>query len=57
MNVDKKTQTITSTKVYEKAGNVYTYTISKMNTTAVIDDTQFVFDAKKYPGVEVVDLR
>ena len=57
VNVDKKTQTITSTKVYEKAGNVYTYTISKMNTTAVIDDTQFVFDAKKYPGVEVVDLR
>jgi outer membrane lipoprotein carrier protein len=57
VNVDKKSQTINSTKVYEKAGNIYTYTISKMNTNAVISDAQFVFDAKKYPGVEVVDLR
>lgn len=57
VNVDKKGQTITSTKVYEKTGNIYTYTVSKMKTGAVINDTQFVFDAKKYPGVEVVDLR
>ncbi len=57
VNVDKKSQTINSTKIFEKAGNIYTYTISKMNTNAVINDAQFVFDAKKYPGVEVVDLR
>jgi len=57
VNIDKQSQTISSTKVYEKAGNVYTYTISKMNTSAVINDAQFVFDPKKYPGVEVVDLR
>lgn len=57
VNVDNKTQTISSTKVYEKAGNIYTNTVSKMNTKAVISDAQFVFDAKIYPGVEVVDLR
>ena len=55
--VDKKTQTITSTKVFEKTGNIYTYSIENMNTTAPVNDTQFSFDAKKYPGVEVVDLR
>lgn len=55
--VDKKTQTITSTKVFEKTGNIYTYSIANMNTTAPVDDAQFSFDAKKYPGVEVVDLR
>ncbi|MBC7888106.1 MAG: outer membrane lipoprotein carrier protein LolA [Ferruginibacter sp.] len=57
VNVDKKTQTITSTKVFEKAGNIYTYAVAKMNTSALVSDTQFLFDAKKYPGVEVVDLR
>jgi len=57
VNVDKKAQTVVSTKVYEKAGNIYTYSVSKMNTSSVVNDTEFVFDAKKFPGVEVVDLR
>ncbi|CAN5436395.1 hypothetical protein BH11BAC3_BH11BAC3_40670 [soil metagenome] len=55
--VDKKTQTIVSTKVFEKAGNKYTYSVAKLNTVTPISDAQFVFDSKKYPGVEVVDLR
>lgn len=49
--------TIYSTKVYEKTGNRYTYSVSNMNTVAIVPDNTFVFDAKKYPGVEVVDLR
>lgn len=55
--VDKKTQAIYSTKVLEKSGNKYTYTVSSLNGNAAVNDTQFVFDKKKYPGVEVVDLR
>jgi len=57
VNVNKTTQTIGSTKVFEKTGNRFTYTVSSMNTTAPVADAQFVFDQKKYPGVEVVDLR
>jgi len=55
--VDKAAQTIYSTKVMEKNGNKYTYTVSSLNGNAVINDSQFVFDKKKYPGVEEVDLR
>jgi outer membrane lipoprotein carrier protein len=55
--VDEKKQTISSTKVFEKAGNKYTYSVTKMNTSAPVSDDLFVFDAKKYPGVEIVDLR
>jgi outer membrane lipoprotein-sorting protein len=57
LNIDKKSQTISSTKIYEKTGNIYMYEISNMNTTSMVSDAQFLFDAKKYPGVEVVDLR
>lgn len=55
--VDKGAQSIASTKVIEKNGNTYTYTVSSLNGNAVINDSQFVFDKKKYPGVEEVDLR
>jgi outer membrane lipoprotein carrier protein len=57
LRVDKAANTIYSTKVLENAGNRYTYTVTKMKTNAPIDDNLFVFDKKKYPGVEEVDLR
>ena len=50
-------QNIVSSKVFEKNGNRYTYSVSNMQTGKTIDESLFVFDAKKYPGVEVVDLR
>lgn len=55
--VDKAAKTIYSTKVMENAGNRYTYTVNNMKTNKPIDDSKFVFDKSKYPGVEEVDLR
>ncbi len=55
--INKATQTITSTKVFEKAGNRYTYTVSGMSTNANVADATFLFNQKNYPGMEVVDLR
>jgi outer membrane lipoprotein carrier protein len=57
VDVDKATQTIRQTKVFEKNGNCYTYSIVTMRTNAALPDPTFVFDAKQYPKVEVVDLR
>ena len=48
---------INTTKIFEKTGNRYTYSTSSLTPNANIADATFVFDAKKYPGVEVVDLR
>lgn len=55
--VDKTAKTISSTKILEKNGNKYTYTVGTFNTKANLTDAQFVFNKAKYPGVEEVDLR
>jgi len=55
--VDKASSTIYSTKVMEKGGVNYTYTVSTLSGNTDVPDATFVFDKKKYPGVEVVDLR
>lgn len=57
VNVDKATQTIKQTKIFEKNGNRYTYGITSMTTNSALPDNLFVFDPKKYPKVETVDLR
>ena len=55
LDVDKNS--IVSTKLFEKTGNRYTYTTSSLVGNANIPDATFVFDAKKFPGAEIVDLR
>jgi outer membrane lipoprotein-sorting protein len=57
LEIDKATSVIMSTRVFEKNGNRYTYAINTINTTANITDDTFTFNPKKYPGVEVIDLR
>lgn len=53
--VDKNS--ISTTKLFEKTGNKYTYSTTSLTPNANVPEATFVFDAKKYPGVEVVDLR
>jgi len=57
VTVDKATKNIVSSKVFEKNGNRYIYTVTSMKTNTDLPESLFTFDAKKYPNVEVVDLR
>ena len=57
MMVGKKDKNIQSWTMFDKGGNKYKYTISKFVPNVNVADVLFTFDAKKYPGVEVIDLR
>lgn len=57
LSIDKAAKTINSFSVYEKNGNIYTYTIRTLMPNVKVPATLFSFDPAKYPGVEVVDLR
>lgn len=56
--VSKVTKNIVSTKVFQKNGTHFTYTLNTFTPNSpTVKDEDFVFDQKKYPGVDVVDLR
>lgn len=55
--IDKSAKTIQSAIVFDKNGNRYTYEIKKLTPDVELNETFFTFDSKKYPGIEVVDLR
>ncbi len=57
MLIAKKDHSIQSWTMMDKSGNKYKYTISKFTPDVTVADTFFVFDTKKYPGVDVTDLR
>lgn len=57
LSIDKAAKQISSVLIFDKNGSNYTYAINTFSPTANIPESTFVFDAKKFPGVEVVDLR
>lgn len=57
MFIGKKDKSIQSWTMFDKGGNKYKYTIAKFNPNVKVEDSFFSFDPKKYPGVDVIDLR
>lgn len=57
LTIDKTAKQIASALIFEKNGNKYTYNVKSFAGNAKVPESTFIFDAKKYPGVEVVDLR
>jgi outer membrane lipoprotein carrier protein len=56
--IDKTASTISKTKVLEKgSNNRMVLTVNSLSANSTLTDASFKFDAAKYPGVEVIDLR
>ncbi len=57
IQVDKATDMIIGGDIFEKTGSSYEYKISNLKINPPLSDQDFTFDTKKYPDVEVIDLR
>jgi outer membrane lipoprotein carrier protein len=57
IKVNKKDKSVKSWKVWDKSGKRTVFRVDKFVPNTPADDQTFTFDKKKYPGVEVVDLR
>lgn len=57
LSINKLKKQIASIIIYDKNGNIYTYAITSFIPNVKVTDALFLFDAKKHPEVDVVDLR
>lgn len=57
LTIDKTNQTITKSQVFDKNGTIHTYVVTNQFPNVKLEDKFFVFDVKKYPKCEVIDLR
>ncbi|WP_256004826.1 LolA family protein [Pedobacter deserti] len=57
LSIDKVAKRIANVLIFDKNGNKYNYNIKTFVPNVKVPESTFTFDAKKYPGVEVVDLR
>lgn len=55
--IDKAKKQLYSALLFDKGGNRYTYTLNTFTPNVPVADSNFTFDTKAHPGVEVVDLR
>jgi outer membrane lipoprotein-sorting protein len=55
--IDKNVNYINRMKVFDKNGNIYTYKVTSFKQKMNLEDSFFKFDASKYPGVRIEDLR
>ena len=55
--IDKTKLQIISTEIYNKNGSTYAYKVNKFIPNVKVPDTDFVFKASEFPGVEMNDMR
>jgi outer membrane lipoprotein carrier protein len=55
--IDKAKKQVKSFTLYDKSGNSFTYKIKSYLTDTPVVAADFTFEEKKFPGVEVIDMR
>ncbi|MCS5491412.1 MULTISPECIES: LolA family protein [Algoriphagus] len=55
--IDKSSKDLLGWEMYDGQGGMYAYTFKNLQPNANLPATYFAFDTKKYPGIEIIDLR
>lgn len=57
LRINKATNLIYDTTIFDKSGNRYTYTLASQQGNKALSDNLFVFNKNDYKGFDIVDLR
>ena len=57
IKVDKKDKSVKSWKIFQRSGQRLGFKVDSFVPNVKVDDKSFAFDASKYKGVELIDLR
>lgn len=57
LSIGKNDLNLNSWEIFDKNGNRYNYLVKSVQNQPVDNQKEFEFDVKRYPGVEVIDLR
>lgn len=55
--IEKNNQQIVKSVIFDKNGSIHTYAITNQIPNIKFEDGYFTFNPKKYPGVEINDMR
>ncbi len=57
LRIDKKTNLLKKWSVFDRAGNIFNYSVADFKVINDITAEDFNFDPSKYPNIEVLDFR